>query len=86
MDKTIVIGVLLNNRQNQALKFQEIITNHGCQIKTRIGLHHADENKCPVGGVILLDLIGADEEINALENDIKSLPGVQVQRMEFIHS
>ena len=41
MDKTIVLGVLLSRRKDQALKFQEIVTNHGCQIKTRVGLHHA---------------------------------------------
>ena len=85
MDKTIVLGVLLSHRVNQAIKFQEILTSHGCKIKTRIGLHHTDENNCPIAGVILLDIIGSDEEIQALINDIQSLEDVQVQKMEFVH-
>lgn len=85
MEKTVVLGILLSKRTNSAMKFQEIITNHGCCINTRIGLHHADKNKCPMGGVILLDLVGDDEEIAALENAIKQIEGVNIQKMEFIH-
>ena len=39
-----------------------------------------------MGGVILLDVIGSDEEIQALVDDIKTLPDVQLEKMEFIHS
>lgn len=85
MDKTVVLGVLLSHRKDQASKFQEIVTGNGCKIKTRVGLHHADVNNCPISGVILLDIIGTDEEIKALEDDIKTLSGVQVQKMEFVH-
>ena len=86
MEKTVVLGVLLGKRQDSAAKFQEIITKHGCSIKTRIGLHHADANKCPIGGVILLDLIGEDAELQALEDEIKALPDVNIQKMVFLHS
>lgn len=86
MEKTTVLGVMLGHRIDIAPKFQEIITNHGCIINTRIGLHHADGQKCPAGGVILLDLVGEDQEIENLENDIRALPDVQVQKMVFLHS
>jgi len=85
MEKTTVFGVLLGKRINTAPKFQEIITKHGCIINTRIGLHHATRNTCPMGGVILLDLIGEDPEIQALEDDLKTLPDIQIQKMAFIH-
>lgn len=86
MEKTVVLGVLLNKRTNSAQQFQEIITKHGCIINTRIGLHHATRTSCPMGGVILLDLIGEEADIQALENDIKALPEVQLQKIEFVHS
>lgn len=85
MEKTVVFGILLGQRTNTAPKFQEIITKHGCIINTRVGLHHATRNACPTGGVILLDLIGEDQEIQALEDDLKTLSEVQIQRMSFTH-
>lgn len=85
MNKTVVFGVLLSKRTDSAPKFQEIITKHGCIINTRIGLHHATKSSCPLGGVILLDLIGEDQEIQALENDLKTLPEIQIQKLEFTH-
>lgn len=85
MEKTTVLGVLLSRRVNVAPRFQEIITEHGCIINTRIGLHHATRNSCPMGGVILLDLIGEDDQIQALEDDLKTLPEVQIQKMAFNH-
>ena len=84
MSKTVVFGVLLGKRVDTAPKFQEIITRHGCIINTRIGLHHAIKGSCPLGGVILLDLVGDDSEIQALEDDLKTLPDVQIQKMSFI--
>jgi hypothetical protein len=86
MEKTVVLGILLSQRHNSAQKFQEIITKHGCIINTRIGLHHATKNSCPTGGVILLDLIGEEADIQSLENDLKTLPEVQLEKIEFVHS
>jgi hypothetical protein len=83
MSKTTVFGVLLSNRINTASKFQEIITNYGCSIKTRIGLHDVSEGKCSSNGVILLEVIGDDSEIINLEKDLATIPDVKVQKMVF---
>ena len=34
-----LIGVRMNNRIENAVKFQEVLTKNGCKIKTRLGLH-----------------------------------------------
>jgi len=86
MEKTVVLGVLLDHRNDVAVDFQKILTKHGCNIRTRLGLHHANNHKCPLGGVILLDVIGSDDDIASIENDIKSLPDTQVQKIMFEHS
>jgi hypothetical protein len=83
MEKTVILGVKLNQRQNLAADFQKIITEYGCNIKTRIGIHNASNGKCSSAGVILLDLIGTDEEIKVVENAIKALPEVELQKMIF---
>ena len=78
-----ILGVLLHKRNEFSQEFQEILSRHGCNIKTRIGIHNASDNVCSPDGIILLDVIGNETEIKALENDIKSLEGTEVQKMKF---
>ncbi|MEI7474653.1 MAG: hypothetical protein WCK67_07720 [bacterium] len=78
-----VLGVFLSGRHNVAPKFQEVLSTHGCSIKTRIGLHNVADGVCSPSGVILLDVLGSDEEISALEKDILAIEGAQVQKMSF---
>ena len=86
MDKTVILGVKLNQRQISSLNFQKIITEYGCNIKTRVGIHNVLDGKCSTAGVILLDLIGTDEEVKAIEDAIKKIPEVEVQKMIFNHT
>jgi hypothetical protein len=85
MEKTVVLGIKLSNRVNTAQEFQKVISDHGCQIKTRIGIHQAYDGKCSPSGVILLDVIGTDEEVATLENDLKAIPYAEIQKMVFSH-
>ncbi|MEE3350385.1 MAG: hypothetical protein VZR09_10155 [Candidatus Gastranaerophilaceae bacterium] len=43
---TAIMGIMLENRIEESLKFQEILTECGCNIRTRIGLHPIGEYKC----------------------------------------
>ena len=83
MERVTILGVLLANRVETSPKFQEIISKHGCNIKTRIGLHTVVENKCSADGVILLEVIGNDDEVESLKKDIETIPGTGVQKMVF---
>lgn len=57
------MGILLDNRIEEAVKFQEIITDFGCNIRTRIGLHNIGEYKCINNGIILLEVVNNINEI-----------------------
>lgn len=81
MAKTIILGVLLRKRTITSTAFQEILSKYGCSIKTRIGIHAATENACSPNGVILLDVIG--DEVEALENELRSIDGAEIQKMSF---
>ena len=83
MEKVTIIGVLLSNRTVTSPCFQEVISKHGCNIKTRIGLHTVVEGKCSTDGVILLEAIGSDEEVESLKRGIEAIPDAQVQDMVF---
>jgi hypothetical protein len=83
MGKTTVFGVKLNNRIETAPKFQEIITKYGCNIKTRIGLHEVTDNVCSPSGIIILEVIGKNSEIEGMESEISKLKEVNIQKMVF---
>ena len=58
---TTIIGVNLENRIETAIEFQKIITEFGCEIRTRIGLHSSPENTCCNRGIVLLEVKGSAE-------------------------
>lgn len=78
---TTILGIRLDKRNQNALYLQEILSHHGCIIKSRIGLHDVDKNRCSTSGVILLELIGTAKENTSLEKAIKSIKGVKLQKM-----
>lgn len=58
---TSIIGVSLENRIETAVEFQKIITDFGCEIRTRIGLHPSMSDVCLNRGIILLEVNGEAE-------------------------
>ncbi len=76
--KRTIIGIRLDNRQNEAALLQDILTRYGCCIKTRIGLHEVSLDACSAGGIILLEVIKKEEDL------LKELTGkFEVQTMQF---
>lgn len=76
-----IMGVLVNHRSQKAPKVQEVLTQSGCIIKTRLGLHEAGD-VCSEEGLILLQLSGSTEAIAALEKDLNAIEGVSAKMME----
>lgn len=83
--KHVILGVHITDRVKRAERVQQLFTRHGCQIKTRLGLHDADESYCSPNGLILLEVVGAPKEIAALEKSLKAVAGVDVRKMVFGH-
>lgn len=52
-----IIGIKLSERNKDSIKLQEILTKYGCNISTRIGLHHSTGEACSNSGMILLDTV-----------------------------
>ena len=79
MKKTI-LGVHVAQRTKHAAKVQKILTEYGCSIRTRIGLHDAFEGVCSPNGLILLEMVSQTAELTAA---LAKLPGVTVKKMVF---
>lgn len=58
-----IIGIQIENRKEEAIKLQEILTEYGCFIGTRIGLHDMGEYKCLNYGIVLIEVIDRINEI-----------------------
>ncbi len=83
MKRTIVLGVNITNRVQDALAVQDLFTKFGCSIRTRLGLHEVVDNHCAPGGLILLELSGDPIEASKLETELLAIDGVEVQKMIF---
>lgn len=84
-DDHIILGIHVTNRLKNAVDVQQVFTDYGCNIKTRIGLHDVDENVCSPSGVVLIEFFGADDEASAMMAKLNEVEGVQVQKMVFGH-
>jgi len=78
-----VLGIHISHRMKEVAQIQPILTKYGCSIKTRLGLHEVNDNVCSTSGIVLLELIGDVNEMNKLENELKSIAGIDVQKMSF---
>ena len=83
MKKVKVLGIYINERVKNAAGIQQILTNYGCSIRTRLGLHDVIDDYCNQGGLILLELTGDRAEWLKLENELLTIDHLEVQKMEF---
>lgn len=79
---TTIFGIRLDNRTQSAIDFQKTLTQFGCIIKTRLGLHEVADNKCAPNGLILLEIID-DNEAVSFEAELKKIEGLELQKMKF---
>ncbi len=81
MDKHIIVGVHIVDRERHAPIVQEIFTQFGAQIRTRLGLH---DDVCPTNGLILLEMADTPESCEMIAA-VESIEGVDVAQMVFEH-
>ena len=82
-DQHIILGIHITNRVQRASDVQELFTEYGCNIKTRIGLHDVDDAVCSPSGIVLIEFFGSLEEAQAMASKLGALEGVDVQTMVF---
>ena len=87
MDKPrhIVLGVHITDRVHHAHVVQDLFTEYGCSIKTRIGLHEVADEFCSPNGLVLLEMAGDEKPICELIDKLNAVEGVDTQKMVFDH-
>ena len=79
--KHTIFGVHISHRVESVPAVQAVLTKYGCSIRTRLGLHDADNTSCSPSGLLLIDAFGPETE--AFYKELQALKGVHVQRMDF---
>jgi hypothetical protein len=83
MTKRIVLGIQVTNRVEKVPDVQKILTDYGCNIRTRLGLHEVSKSVCSALGLLLLDTYGDEADILEMEKKLKKVKGLVVKKMTF---
>jgi hypothetical protein len=76
-----IMAIMLDHRVQNAVAVQTALTKHGCLIRTRLGLHEVDKDFCADWGLVLLQLAGCGDEVEALKADLEAIEGIRVKSM-----
>ncbi len=78
---SVIMAILQENRTETATRVQDVLTQYGCNIRVRLGLHDAAVNSCSNSGLILLQLCGENIPLKELEHELQIIPNVKVKYM-----
>jgi len=67
-----LVLVKLKARNVEAVRFQEVLTKHGCDISLRLGLHEMGGPECTNEGLIILQVRPDENAVNSLIADLKA--------------
>lgn len=85
LSKHIIVGVHITDRIHHVDSVQHLLTEYGCSIRTRLGLHEADAGFCSPNGLVLLEMIDDDAKADELMSKLNAIEGVEAKKMTFEH-
>ena len=74
-----VLLVLVSMRKEAATTVQKILTEWGCLIKTRLGLHEGVLEDCSESGLLFIELAGEKDQHTELARKLNLVKGVQAK-------
>ena len=77
-----IIGLRVDHRHSNALNLQKTLTEFGCNIKLRVGLHETGEDFCSDDGVIMLQARGDKETIGKMMDAFNNVEGVTAKLLD----
>jgi len=81
----VILGVHITNRVQEVPEVQKVLSEYGCNIRTRLGLHEVSDTFCSPAGVLLLELVGETKKCDELASKLGQIAGVEVKQMVFEH-
>ncbi len=81
MNKRNVVAMLISTRNETAVNVQKVLTAWGCMIKTRLGIHDGVLDKCSQTGLVLMEMVGEDAQIDEFVHKLNLVKGVSAKRV-----
>ena len=79
-----IVCVHITDRAGEAGKVQQLLTEYGSQIRTRLGLHNVDNNSDP-SGLIVLEMVQPESGIGEMTDKLNQITGVEAKTLTFHH-
>ncbi len=79
MHKYKIVLIKIDKRREKSLDIQKILTDYGCGIKVRLGLHNREDGVCTDDGLIILDVCGEEQDINNLVKKLDADEHIKAQ-------
>ena len=76
-----LVAIKMENRQKTAVEVQDILTENGCLIKVRLGLHDIGSEVCSASGLILLQVSPSDPQVEEMLKQLNSIDEVSAKDM-----
>ncbi len=73
--------ILVGKRRESAIEVQKVLTEFGCLIKTRLGVHESSDKICSEAGLIFLEIVGKDTEIEEFAEKLEIIENVNVKHI-----
>ncbi|HNU54321.1 MAG TPA: hypothetical protein PLL58_01130 [Candidatus Syntrophosphaera sp.] len=77
-----LILIKIDRRSTEAASVQSILTDYGCNIKVRLGLHEVSKEFCANDGLIILEVEGDKRKLNTIVKKLNALEYVTAQLIE----
>ncbi len=81
MQKESIMVIRASKRRENVEALQKVLTQFGCNIKMRLGLHEAGD-VCSDDGLIILQLVDVDGEVAAFKKTLDALSGIRYDTIE----
>ena len=78
MEKTVLL-ILIKDRKGSAVTVQKILTDWGCTIKTRLGLHDGTLDSCTNSGLVILEIVGEKAKNEEMTRKLNLVTNVKAQ-------
>ncbi len=70
-----ILGILVKEPEKGGKNLQQLLIDYGCVIRNRLGIHR----ESVIGGIIVLDIFGDEEQIRLFFNDLEKIDGIEYQ-------
>ena len=85
LSKHVIVGVHITDRIHHIDSVQHVLTEYGCSIRTRLGLHEAGDGFCSPNGLLILELVGDDQTHDEMLEKLNNTEGIEAKKMVFGH-